>query len=116
MKSKKKNIALPIILSLLAAAVVAVVVLAKRKFRRYELTDEGKNFLQVYKSDGTALYYATGAESVKVNPNDEKKFTYEEGIVVTNGVFIPIKAVYWDEGAPKRFAADAYILKDKIKL
>lgn len=53
--SKNKKIALPIILSLMAAAIVAVVVLLKRKkWKWYELTDEGKKYLQFYTIDNNA--------------------------------------------------------------
>ena len=115
MKSKKKNIALPIILSLLAAAVVAVVVLSMRKgFKKYELTDDAKKFLQVYGQDGSRLFYATDAAQVKANPNEEKDIIYEEGTITTHDIMVPIKTIIWDDGQRKNFNEKAYIIKDTI--
>ena len=108
MKSKKKNIALPIILSLLAAAVVAVVVLSRRKgFKKYELTEEAKKFLQLYKADGTPLFYATNAYNVKADTKKRKNITYENGAITTHDDMVLVKAVYWDDGQKKTFA-EAY--------
>ena len=111
--SKSKSIALPIILSLMAAAIVAVVVLCRR-YRKYDLTEDARKFLQVYGQDGSRLFYATDAAQVKANPNEEKDITYEEGTITTHDIMVPIKTIIWDDGQHKNFNEKAYIIKDTI--
>ncbi|MBQ9434910.1 MAG: hypothetical protein IJU33_02150 [Bacteroidales bacterium] len=113
---KKKTVIPVVILSLTAAVVAIVLVLKRNGWKKYELTDEGMKWLQVYRSDGTELYYATGAERVKANLNGKKEIFYTTGgFIDQTDIFVPIKAIYWDEGKPKSFGGDAYILKEMIK-
>lgn len=121
---KNKKVVLPIVISVVAAVVVAIVVVSKRKFRRYELTDEGKKYLQIYKDeDGSGILspymFAKGATHVVVNPYNEKDLFFRDyWTEKASDIFIPIRKAIWDKSKKdvSTYPNECYILKDHIKI
>lgn len=102
---KKRNIL--IILAVVAVVVVAVVLIVRksRKYKKIELNENGKDYLQIFHLDNsstppiaTPYRYQTGAISVKVDTSNPVTAAYEVGGLTYHGTVVPISKVYYETG------------------
>lgn len=120
----KKSKAIIISVSfVLVAIVVAIVIIANRKFKKYELTEEGKSHINIYTLDDANrevdVSYATGAQTVMVDPSRQRNvfaYNYHNG-VDGNWTMIPIKKLWYADGTVTKYNQKTdYIIADYVQL
>lgn len=107
----------------LVAIVVAIVIIANRKFKKYELTEDGKRYMRIYTLDDAdnivGEAYATGAQTVMVAPSRQRQvlaYNYNNG-ADGNWTMIPIKKLWFDDGSVTKYNSKTdYIISDYVQL
>ena len=109
----KKKIAIPIVIVIVAAVVAVVIVLRnKKKWQKYELVDEAKDYVQFWDLSGeevTPSSYATGGQYVFADTSSPKTIINP----IVSGVeyagtytFIPVRKVLYDDGTKMTLKPD----------
>lgn len=114
MKNKNLLIAISII-----AAIIIVIAVKKRKFKKYELTTGAKNMLQVYQVDKNGkvdyLSYATGTTHAKAAPSKEYSTIAEIDGVTQQYHLIPVKKIWFNNGQTQKFnSKKSYIERENL--
>lgn len=119
---KKKTIVTASIITAFVATIAVVIAIArKRGYKRFQLADYAKDYLQIYHIDKSAnkpllipYRYQTGADAVKANP--EKTVTaIAEGEITGEVEVVPIRRVIYNSGRSVSYNGNTdYIFKSDI--